>query len=86
MIQWLRICLAVQRTRDQSLVRAQGTKIPYAMEPLSPCATGTEPRHHSERSRLPRKDPMQPNKSVDIRKYLMGLWVQYFSLDLIGLI
>ena len=37
--QWMRICLAVQKTRVRSLV----WKIPHAMEQLSSCTTNTEP-------------------------------------------
>ena len=38
MVQWLRICLAMQGTWVQSLV----WKIPWAREKLSLCATATE--------------------------------------------
>ena len=61
MVQRLRICLAMQRTRVKSLVRAQRTKLLYAMEPLSRVpqllssgTTAREPVHRSKRSRLPR--------------------------------
>ena len=55
-VQWLRICLAMQWTLVGSLPR----KIPHAVEQLSPCTTTTEPMclepvlynwrsHHSEK-------------------------------------
>ena len=39
MVQWLRICLTMQRTWDQSLVQED----PLAKGQLNPCATTTEP-------------------------------------------
>ena len=46
-VQWLRICLALQGTRVQS--PGQGNEITPAEEQLSPRATTTEPMCHSQR-------------------------------------
>ena len=40
---------------DVSSILGQGTKIPYALEQLSLCATATEPMCQNQ-------DPTQPNK------------------------
>ena len=44
-VQGLRICLAVQG--DLNSIPGQGTKIPHALEQLSPNATTTEPVDHN---------------------------------------
>ena len=53
MVQWIRICLPVQGSGVQSLVK----KIPRALAQLSSCATTTEPR---SRARAPKQGkPLQ---------------------------
>ena len=42
-VRWLRICLAIQGTQVP-LVPGWGTKIPHALEQLSPGATATKAR------------------------------------------
>ena len=65
-VQWLRICLPMQGTRVQALVRED----PTCTEQLSPCATTTEPvlwspqatttEAHVPRARAPQQEkPLQ---------------------------
>ena len=72
-VQWLRIHLAMQGTWVPSLVG--GTKIPHALEKLSPGTTTTERRRSRESPRAAAEDPewrsrapMQPKKSKYILK------------------
>ena len=63
---WLKVCLAVQGKWVRSLVH--GTKIPRAVEQLSPCVTARKSVSHSERhSRTPQRSCM-PQLRTDAAK------------------
>ena len=71
-VQWLTICLPTQG--DSGSISGRGTKVPYAVGQLSPCATtrekptcrNEEPARRNERSHMPQ---LRPDTAKQINKY-----------------